>query len=261
MKVLTGRVFVWACALIATLTAISLLTDRVVAQADLQLPNLDVYINNLNSPDASSRENAAKYLIDNWKKGGLARLIEALRVTGRALQERQAGLDLTILIPVTDVLRTIVVNKDDAIYQFRVLNNDDNRGASRALIAAARSSDKNLRINATYILANVADNRDLCIIMDNLRDKNLTADGRVNLLQIALPVSGYAYRENFRWTNETIEMLNSYLLNSKDDVSLTKALLDSLSRNIAKSGNRDKPLPDYLPFCKTYQFEHPYKKE
>jgi hypothetical protein len=47
----------------------------------------------------------------------------------------------------------------------------------------------------------------LCIILDHLRDRELSREGRANLIQAATPAASYAYKENVKDVEDTASLL------------------------------------------------------
>jgi hypothetical protein len=203
----------------------------------------------LKLPDPAVRTSTAKALLANWQ-GSLASLIEAVNgFDGKSIDGGLSKEDLDYLTRVTDVLRSIVVNNSpQAIQRFREI---DKASTIRPLIWAARSSNQDLRVNATYILANVADNTNVCILLRHLREKDISTNGVVNLLQIAIAISSYIYKENYVDAKATLVELRTNLATRQEDVSRAYALIDDLSKRLEASINKNEGLPQALSFCKT----------
>jgi len=206
-------------------------------------------IQTLRSPVASDRVPAASFLLENWQRA-LDDLIAELRTLDRGKPDSAPSeSELASLIPLTDVLRSIVLNQTGAVQAFR--EQDDERSI-RTLIWASRSPNRNLRINATYVLASVADNTNLCMVLDHLRDRNLNADGRVNLLQVAITVAPYAYEENVIHVVNAVADLKKLMAGTKENLSMTTQLLGDLEARAKDSINAKSKLPASLPGCKDY---------
>src|SRR5262249_9087360 len=141
---------------------------------------------------------------------------------------------------VTDIVKTILANHNQAIVLFRRC---DSVRVIKPLIWAARGNDQALRINATSILANVLDNTTVCFALHHLRDPNISASGRINLLGASAAVAGYAYKENVIAMTSVLEFLAK---NSGKDVSQTMKLANELQGRIQRSANRDTPIPASL---------------
>lgn len=92
----------------------------------------------------------------------------------------------------------------------------------------------------------------------------MRADGRINLLQVANAVAGYAYDENVAAIRETAQKVHDNVANEKDValtqelLALTQELLKKLSQSADKSENKGKPLPtDSAKSCKDYDYNAP----
>ncbi len=202
----------------------------------------------LRSSDPAVRVSAAKLLLANWQRS-LKDLVEAVNgFDGKGSIDDLPKEDLDFFTRVTDVLRSIVVNNPPSIQRFREL---DDAKTSRPLIWAARSGHRDLRVNSTFILANVADNTNVCIILHHLREKDISADGIVNLLQVVIAVSSYVYKENFEDAKKTLDELGKNLETRKENIGRTLALIAQFSKRLDASINKDEPLPAGLSFCKT----------
>jgi hypothetical protein len=173
-----------------------------------QARDVNDHIRLLRLMPAGDRIAGAKFLVENWQ------IAQPELVKAIAFFDRPDGVgsltpdDVDYFRAITDVQRTIILNKEGAIQKFRTT---DNNRATRALVWASRASDRDLRLNATYILADVTDNTNVCIVFHHLRDRNLSANGRVNLLQVAATVAGYSYKENVSAAMKTIEILRGNL--------------------------------------------------
>ncbi len=204
----------------------------------------------LKSPDPALRSNAAQALFANWQYS-LKGLIEAVNeFDGKPIDTGLSKDDLDYLTRVTDVLRSIVVNDREAIKKFREIDADK---TSRPLIWAARSDYRDLRVNATFIMANVADNTNVCIVLNHLRQTDISTDGIINLLQIVIAVSSYIYKENYINAKQTLAELRKTLATRKEDFSRAYALIDNLSKRLETSINKDESLPRDLSFCNSEQ--------
>jgi hypothetical protein len=109
------------------------------------------------------------------------------------------------------------------------------------------------------ILANVIDNRTVCVPLDHLYDSRLgskeidySVRGQANLMAVVSVVAPWAYRENY---DNIQTMVN--VLGPKIDPSL-KQTLDIL-KNIqtrlnsqTNENNKGVPLPDYAKDCAKY---------
>jgi hypothetical protein len=202
----------------------------------------------LRSPDPAVRASAAKAFLANWQVS-LKDLMEAVNgFDGKQIDTGLSKDDLDFFTRVTDVLRSIVVNYRLSIQKFREL---DDQKTSRPLIWAARSSHRELRINATFIMANVADNTNVCIILNHLRQNDISGDGIVNLLQIVGAVASYIYKENFQDAKTTLADLSKNLATRKEDFSRSQALISDVSKRLEMSINKEENLPQAVSFCKS----------
>ncbi len=199
------------------------------------------------SPDksAEARVEAANSMTEGWPDSVpvLMQNIDAYYQSseGRPYSEDAAAK----LVPLTDLLVTIVVNKDGSAQKFRETDTDK---TVDLLAWAARGDDRDLRFNSSYILAKVVDNSNLCIILHHLRDPSIGYSGRINLLQIAIPAASNAYRENVEATKETVDKLRDRV-EGKDAM-----LLNFLDQNAAASKNANQPLPSES-YCAQYDIE------
>jgi hypothetical protein len=188
-------------------------------------------------------------LVESWQEA-LPLLVREMKtfdtVTAKApLSEGQiAGL-----LPITDVLRTILFNKSGSIHAFRDIGS---HSAIRPLVWAARGEDRPLRINSTYVLASVVDNRTVCVVLHHLRDPSISPDGRVNLLQVAMSMAGYAYADIVEETMETLEIIRS---TQTDIGSQSARLMEDLDRRTRGSSNRNDRSP--FPECSGYDYSAP----
>ena len=235
-----------ALALLVTVGAVPL---QPIAIADSIDNRIKASVQTVKTGETVDRGAAAAFLIDNWEKA-LPEIVADIGAYDRSSSAPLADRDIKTLLPVTDVLRAILVNKDSAIREFRTMPGKDK--AVRALVWGARSDDRTLRINSTYSLANVLDNTTLCNVLDHLQDKSLSTDGRVNLLQAAMPVAGYAYDENINATAVTVKALSETMAKTKD-TGQTLKLIDDLKARADKSINKGQALPSEIADCNSYK--------
>jgi hypothetical protein len=188
------------------------------------------------SPDADMRERSSsgRSLTDDWRQAlpGLIQQVDTYYQYGTPPYRED---DVPSLVALTDIIRAIVLNREGAVQAFR---SEDTKKTIQLLTWAARGSAEGLRRNATLILAAVIDNSNLCIVLDQLRDPNLTEDGRANLIQVATPAASYAYKENVEDVERTADIIRP--------LSTTPPLpylLNNLEVRTMNSLNRDIPLP------------------
>jgi hypothetical protein len=88
----------------------------------------------------------------------------------------------------------------------------DDIETTSALSFAARSSDRDLRLNAVLILGNIIDNTTVCVPLAHLNDSTLLMsesgiNGRANLLGIVSVVAPWAYEENYKSIVATVDWM------------------------------------------------------
>lgn len=211
-----------------------------------QVPeNLQRALDALKSPSGGDRLNAANALTANWQASlpGIVAALDAALIEGRVPPYSEA--DAEALLPLTDVARTIVVNIDGGIVAFRELNSEK---TIRLLAWLARSGNQALRLNATFILANVLDNGYLCLVLRHLRDPGISENGIVNLLQVAASVASYANQENAQAIEATLQSLEGRLPGPK-----SREIAQDLAKRVSSSRQRNAPLPPGS-FCRTYSY-------
>ena len=199
----------------------------------------------LQTGSVGERTGAAKLLIGNWEKS-LPLLVKELAAL-ESSAPNPGRTDETYLVAITDVVRTVIANNNSATDLFR--KSDDISGINgskvvQTLAWSARGDNKDLRINATYILANVVDNSNVCVVLDHLRDPKLPENGRVNLLQVVVPVASYAYKDTMDQINKTMDVVEK-----KDPKN---ARIGEIKQRLEKSSNsevatREKGIPTFCP--------------
>jgi hypothetical protein len=206
-------------------------------------------LTNLSSPDSQLRVTTANGLIQNSERS-LPSLMAALKnFTGNPDQWSQA--QQFNFVSVTDVIRTMLANNNSAITKFRSC---DDKETMQPLISAARSSSYNLRINATLILGNVVDNTTVCLVLDDLRDPTINANGRANLLGVTRAVASYAYKPNKKAIEETINLLEDSL-KSQPNMAQTLTLIADVRARAGQSINAGTDLPSELQqYCGAYSY-------
>jgi hypothetical protein len=199
--------------------------------------------------DMGERRSAARSLTDDWKQSlpGLIQQVDAYYRPDLTPPYRED--DVPSLVALTDVFRTIIVNKDGAIQAFREADTDK---TIRLLSWAARGPFANLRFNATYILASVVDNSNVCIVLQHLRDPTISPEGQDNLVQIVLAVADYAYKENAQAIEDTVRLLT----NRNAPAGKSGIRLVQLDQSARQSANADVPIPPGTPdsMCKNFDY-------
>ena len=124
------------------------------------------------------------------------------------------------------------------------------------LTFAARGDDYNARVNSLLILANVIDNTTICVPLDHLYDRDITMNGRANLLGVVSVVAPWAYLENYNNISKVEAYTSNTLPKDDPDLNHTYQILGNI-RNRLKSqteaSNRGAHLPPDLQRCKSYK--------
>jgi hypothetical protein len=149
------------------------------------------------------------------------------------------------LVPLTDVLVNIVLNKDGAAQKFSESNPEK---TVELLAAAAGGPERDLRFNSSYILAKVVDDDNLCVILNRLLDPDLGYSGQINLLQIAISGTNNASRENVEAAKETAEQLRK---TAEGKVAVLVSLLDQIAKSREETAG---PIPADS-YCAHYDIE------
>ncbi len=217
------------------------------AQSDDSCQPTDI-AKRLRSTNSAERAASAQALIVDWRATVPTLIKELENFDGPT--ERWSSDQQAYFATISDVLRSIVTDNTQAITLFRQC---DNERAIRSLAWAARSTVRSIRVNGTYVLASVADNTNVCILLHHLRDKSITPDGRVNLLQVVAVVAAYAYRQNIEAMRDTIKTLNTNLSRT-DQTTRTAELLRLIEQRAGKSINLENPLPPSYRPCYNYDF-------
>ena len=240
--------------LLAIVSLLVLSVEPSLAQApDWIQPAIDA----AKSPerDAQTRVDAVAKLVDGWKDS-LPVLIQNIDAYYRSdVGSPYTQDDVASLLPLTDIVVSIVLNKDGAVQAFR---NADTDKTIKILAWATRGDptveqSRNLRFNASYILASVVDNSNLCIVLDHLRDPELGPIGTINLLQVATGAAGYAYQENAAATLRTVDILRPRV--AQGGLGKAAILVESLAGSTRMSPNAETPLPSDASYCQDYDYE------
>lgn len=153
------------------------------------------------------RVDKANSLTNSWQES-LPVLMQNLDSYWAPSASRTLATDsVQSLIPLTDLVASIVVNKQGAVEAFRSADLASSGKTVDLLAAAAGGQDRSLRYNASYILAAVVDDANLCILLHHLRDPDFSADGQANLLQIATSAVSNASRDNVKAAADTATRL------------------------------------------------------
>ncbi len=149
------------------------------------------------------------------------------------------------LVPLTDLLVRIIINQDGSVQKFREI---DTEKTIDLLAAAAGGTERDLRFNASYILAKTVDDDNLCVILHRLRDPTLGYAGQVNLLQIAISGTSSASRQNVQAALETANWLKT---KTEGKVAVLVHLLDQISNSRKDAAT---PLPPNS-YCARYDVD------
>jgi hypothetical protein len=186
---------------------------------------------------AQARIDAAARLANDWQTS-LPVLVQNINGLYRSdLGTPYTKEDAATLLPLTDILASIVINNEGAIKEFRKQPDADK--TVKILIWATRrprAKDKNpnLRFSATYILASVVDNSNLCVILHHLRHDRLGNTGKANLLQVATVGTLLANEANVREAEKTVEIVEVRGFQKAHQEEL-EVLLNGLKRSIAEA--------------------------
>lgn len=205
--------------------------------------------------DTQARIDAAGLLRDKWR-ASLPTLIEDIDAYYRAdIEPPFMDEDVPSLLPLISLVKIILRDEEDAIEVFRKHDTDK----TVKLLAWATNTmgddqrDTNLRSDATVILASVVDNSTLCIVLDQLRDPELTDNGVINLVQVATPAAGSAYEENFNAIQTTTEILRPRV--ERVGAGKTYYFVSRLLDVARTSPNRHEPLPPrFWVYCQNYDY-------
>ena len=160
------------------------------------LGSLQEKLNTAISPgNADTRVPAAKAVTEGWQDS-LPVLIQNISTYYQSDGKSYSHETIAKLLPLTDLLVSIVETKDGAIEKFREVDTSE---TVDVLTLAAASDDRDLRLNASSILYKVVDDDNLCIVFHRLRDPKLGSSGQLNLLQIAV------WGANTAWPNRCLQ--------------------------------------------------------
>lgn len=164
---------------------------------------------------------------------------------------------LLYLVAITDVLRTMVVERFEAVRAIRLeIRNMDRRRVLAPLVAGAGSGYRSLRINATVILASVVDNGTVCLVLQQLRNGARNAPEKINLVQVVSSMAGYAFRETVEATAQMVQKVRGEQSGfSPEDWRRIAVHLDEVEQGMSASINKDHSLPPTEAFCKDFDYE------
>jgi hypothetical protein len=199
---------------------------------------------------------AARALIDNWQVNlpTLMNAIEAMRMTEASTWGPPERQQTTFVV---GVVKTILASKNQAIPLFRQC---DSGRTVKPLIWAARGDDTALRLNSANILANTVDDTTVCFVLHHLRDKDISDNGRANLLGITRAMASYAHKESVDAILETIEIVKRNLGNRLERLPQTQQLLADLRSRAERSSHRNTPAGAALGSCQNYDYGSPLSR-
>jgi hypothetical protein len=186
-------------------------------------------------------------------------LVEVLRVLGQRIGSvadmEQPDVQLPLL-SATSALRRVIATANggneieyDAVHLKKFIEtfrDNDDIDAVSALSYAARSSDKDLRLNAVLILGNVIDNSTVCVPLVHLNDSTLLdspggLNGRANLLGIISVVVPWAYKQNYESITATVNALENALTDKTDTFQTFRIIKNVQTRSLSQLKNDVKP--------------------
>lgn len=199
----------YAAAIIGLVLATSSTATR--AETIAETDGIQAAIDDAKSAEVSPEKRlaSANTLKERWKEA-LPALIENIDRLHRLDEGRPyAQEDVPSLLPLTDILMSILLNSEGSVQEFRRLKTNQ---TSDMLVWAARAPEqdeqsRNLRYNATYILASTVDASIFRTVLFGLEGDDLAPHAMNNLLQVANIGVVKAYREDALEATHTIERL------------------------------------------------------
>jgi hypothetical protein len=253
---------------VVTTLAIGFLTLSLISASAQSLSNNDqcALYDNVVATSTSSTAVIPDELLVNWKVA-LNCLVPAVanlrvKINGPILSPDVRNKLVSITAAIRKIMATLSPGATDSanltefIRAYREINN---LSATSVLVFGARSNDEDARLNSMLILANVIDNRNVCVPLDHLYDPDLgvknvdySIKGQANLLAIVSVVAPWAYRENY----DNIQTMVTYV-SQKVDLSLqqTVDILKNIKVRLASQTddtNKGAWLPDFAKDCEKY---------
>jgi len=206
--------------------------------------------------NAAIRVATFKTLTENWQYSlpELMREIEKIKQTAASTWDKA---DLEWNIAVTSAVKNILAAYDQSIPLFRKCDDD---AVIKPLVWAARGDNRDMRLSAANVLANVVDNTTICFVLHHLYQSRpeLSDDGRANLLGITRAMASYAYLETTAAIEEVIKKLQRELGERIKQLPQAAALMVNILARTAASQNRSTALPEGLQrYCKGYKYDAP----
>lgn len=204
--------------------------------------------------NAAVRASTFKTLAENWQFSlpELMREIEQIQRTPTSTW-RQSDLEWNIAL--TNTVKNILATYDQSIPLFRKC---DDEALIKPLVWAARGDDRDMRLNASNVLANIVDNTTVCFVLHHLYQGSpeLKDDGRANLLGITRAMASYAYLETAEAIGRVLKKVQDELGDRIKQLPQTAGLIANILTRTAGSQNRGTRLPQSLQrYCKDYNYE------
>jgi len=255
---LTKKIIIASCASFVILST-ALWSDTARAQAGEGCGN-DVLtrasLDSIGTATDEQRISVARSLIENWQVS-LPTMMAAIETMKNTDASTWGAFDRQQMTFIVSIIKAILASKNRSIALFRQC---DNERTIIPLVWAARGNETDLRLNAASILADTVDNTNVCFVLHHLRDRDISANGRANLVGIARAMASYAYKENVQAIMETIDIVQANM-GVGEGFAQTKQLLYDLGARATRSSNRNEPLPEALAkYCKSYNYNSVLKR-
>ncbi len=209
-------------------------------------------VNDLLESNAQQRYEAVKTLKRDWPSqiGRVLKEITGFKDEINAIAQPRNEKRRVYFRAMTDALRAMINEGGrDAITLFR---KSDDHDVIVTLVRAARGQDRGIRINATLILANVADNSSVCVAIDELRDPKLDDNGRINLLQVVRTVASYMYKESWQAANKSLRVVESRLDRKSQDYKRSLNLIRDIDARLKRNDRKNQSAPPRHSSCANY---------
>jgi hypothetical protein len=204
-------------------------------------------------------------LLADWMTA-LPCLVQIVEKLGQVIDSPRLNADVQKkFLSTTGALRSIIARLtagDQAgegremqrfVGEFRRL---DNLTVTAALAFGARSDDRDVRLNAMLVLANVVDDSTLCVPLDHLYDPGINPSGRANLLGVVSVVAPWAYAESFKNIEAMYRMMTAKTKGSPE-FRQTNDILDNIRKRLdyqTATSNKNVPIPaEEAAGCKSYK--------
>jgi serine/threonine protein kinase len=139
-----------------------------------------------------------------------------------------------------------VINSPDSVSQFASQTKSTGVPVIGKLADISTIDIPDVRVNATLLLADLAENRTVCGVLNKLMDKELVDKSRYNLLQVVKVVSNrLKNREVQSWIQSVVVKNRELVKGSSYDSEKTTGLLFDIERNINTRNVTDSLEKDY----------------